>query len=120
LIADKDLALEVAEVCKDKKGENIAVMDLSDVSNTLDFFVIVTGSSKSHMRALADGVVEHLKERKIFMRHSEGYGEASWVLLDFGSVIIHIFDKKNRDFYQIERLWGDAKFILYSEDGARA
>jgi len=119
LIEDRELSLEIAEVCKDKKGEDIVVMDLSDVSTTLDYFVIVTGTSKSHMRALADGIVKHLKEKKILMRHNEGYGEASWVLLDYGAVIVHIFDEKNRNFYQIERLWGDAEFIHYSEDGAR-
>jgi len=120
LIEDRELALEIAEICRDKKGEDIVVIDLSDVSTTLDYFVIVTGTSKSHLRAIADGIIKYLKEKKIFMRHSEGYGEASWVLLDYGAVIIHIFDGKSREFYQLERLWGDAKFVNYSPDGARA
>jgi len=102
------LAKNVARIIIELKGEDIIVLDLSRVSNILDFFVIATGASKTHLRGIAEEIQKELKKEHIYPLHIEGYNEANWILLDYGDLIIHLFDEKNRSFYQIERLWGDA------------
>jgi len=86
------------------------VMDLTGVSETLDYFIIVTGSSQMHNKSMAQEIINSLKKKGVMMSHSEGYPEGEWILLDYGSVIVHIFMEDMRRYYQLERLWGDAKF----------
>jgi ribosome-associated protein len=88
-------------------------MDLTKVSDTLDFFVITTGNTKMHNKAMADEVMVALKKMGIHNMHTEGYPEGEWILIDYGSVIVHIFADKLRSFYQLERLWGDAEFFNF-------
>jgi len=102
---------ELRTALDQKFGQDIAVMDLTGVTTIADFFVIVTGGSAPQMQALADTTEEIMKKHKIKLNHMEGIRSGEWVLLDYGSIIVHIFDKENRDFYKLERLWGDAKII---------
>lgn len=100
------------EALEDKKGEDIKVLDLQGLSNIADYFIIASGNNVNQLRAMADAVEEKLyKEAGMKLHHSEGYQGGTWVLLDFGNVIVHLFNKTERNFYSLERVWGDATEI---------
>ena len=96
---------------EDKKAEDIKVIDISEVSVIADYFIIANGTNRSQIQTLSDHVEETLGRTGVELKQVEGYDNANWVLLDFRDVIIHIFDKENRLFYDLERIWGDGKLI---------
>lgn len=96
---------------EDKKAADIKVIDISEVSVLADYFIIANGTNRSQIQALADGVEEALGKAGYPPREVEGYNTAHWVLLDFGDVIVHIFDEKDRLMYDLERIWRDGKEI---------
>ena len=98
----------IVDALEDKKGIDISVLDLSKVSDVTDCFVICSGSNRSQIQALADGVEEALGRNGILHRGIEGYDTANWILLDYGDFVVHVFDKDSRDMYDLERVWGDA------------
>ncbi|MCL2571439.1 MAG: ribosome silencing factor [Defluviitaleaceae bacterium] len=102
---------ELKEALDQKFGQDIMVMDLRNVSTIADFFVIATGASAPQLQALADTTEEIMKKNNIPLHHIEGIRAGQWVLLDFGAVIVHLFDKESRDFYKLERVWGDAQMV---------
>ena len=102
------LAIEALE---DKKAEDIRVIDISEVSVLADYFVIAGGNSRPQIQALSDAVSEKLEKQGFTLKQTEGYDNANWILLDFGDIIIHIFDSKNRLLYDLERIWRDGKQI---------
>lgn len=106
------LAIEALE---DKKAEDIRVLDISDVSVIADLFIIAGGSNKNQVQALCDNVTEKLGRAGFPENHIEGYETANWILLDFGDIIVHIFDKENRTLYDLERIWRDGKTVELSE-----
>ena len=95
----------------DKKGEDIKVIDISEISVLADYFIIANGSNDSQVRALVENVEDELSKAGFEVRQREGYGLGNWVLLDFGSIIVHVFDKENRLFYDLERIWRDGKSV---------
>ncbi|MPM32358.1 Ribosomal silencing factor RsfS [bioreactor metagenome] len=97
------------EAMEDKKGEDLKVLDLNGLSNIAEYFVIGSGSNPNQVRAMADNANEKLFKAGFKLHHSEGYSGGAWVLLDYGNLIIHIFDREQRSFYGIEGIWGDAK-----------
>ncbi|MCP4649432.1 MAG: ribosome silencing factor [PVC group bacterium] len=101
-------ALKIAELADDKKALNTVVLDLRNFSSFCDFFVIASGTSTTHNKAIADGITKKMREEKTRASHREGYAEATWIVLDYNSVIVHIFNEENRNFYDLEHLWGDA------------
>ena len=102
------LAIQALE---DKKAEDIKVIDISEVSVIADYFIIANGTNRSQIQAMSDNVEETLGRAGYPLKQIEGYQNANWVLLDFNDVIIHIFDKENRLFYDLERIWRDGKLI---------
>lgn len=96
---------------EDKKAEDIKVIDISEVSVIADYFIIANGTNRSQIQALTDHVEETLSKAGVSLKQVEGYENANWVLLDFHDVIVHIFDKENRLFYDLERIWRDGKPI---------
>lgn len=96
---------------EDKKAEDIRIIDISEVSVIADYFIIANGTNCSQIQALSDHVEETLGRAGIALKQVEGYDNANWVLLDFRDVIIHIFDKENRLFYDLERIWRDGKIV---------
>ncbi|MFZ7101855.1 MAG: ribosome silencing factor [Peptococcaceae bacterium] len=107
-----NLVKYVAEAADDKKAQNIKVLDLTEVSTITDYFVICTGSSATQTKAIADNIEEKLeKNQSIRLLRREGYQQGNWILLDYGSVVVHIFKPEEREFYNIERLWGDARLL---------
>lgn len=98
------LVRKAIEIIEDKKGENIVVIDLSDVSIPTSYFVIGEADNSVHLKALASGF---MKEFPVKSRHREGLSERRWVVMDYGDIIVHIFQKDAREFYDIESLWAD-------------
>ena len=110
--------LKAAEMTKmaisaleDKKAVNIKVIDISDVSVMADYFIIANGTNRNQIQAMADAVEETLGKAGHPARQVEGYNTANWVLLDFGDLIVHLFDNENRLLYDLERIWRDGREI---------
>lgn len=100
--------LRAAELSLAKKAENVLALDLRGISSATDFFLLATGNSDIHVRAIAEHVLEGLAADGLKPLHTEGMDRARWVLLDFVDFVIHVFHPVTRDFYQLELLWGDA------------
>ncbi|MDD5796776.1 MAG: ribosome silencing factor [Oscillospiraceae bacterium] len=104
-------ALETAKILSSKKGKDIKVIEISDVSVLADYMVIATGTNSTQVKALADTVEEKLDEMGISVSHIEGHRSNSWVLLDYVDIIVHVFSDEAREYYDLERLWQDGKEI---------
>lgn len=99
----------------EKKGEDIKIINLEGISVLADYFIIANGTNSSQVQALVDNVEEELHKAGYSLKQREGYSNGNWVLLDFGDVIVHIFDRENRLFYDLERIWRDGKEITFDE-----
>ncbi len=113
---DKEQVFEAVKVAykalDDKMGIDIKVIDISNVSPIADYFVIASASNSSQLRALAETVEEELyKKCNIEKTHTEGMQTKSWILIDFNDIIVHLFNEEDREFYNIERIWGDGEII---------
>ena len=95
----------------DKKGIDIKVLDISEISVMADYFIIASGSNKSQVRALADNVEEEMLKLNIHSRQVEGYPSGNWILMDYGDFIVHVFNQDDRLFYDLERIWKDGKHV---------
>ena len=111
----KEMVKTAVAALQDKKGEDIRVIDISGVTVIADYFIIANGSSESQVQAMVDNVEEEMHKAGYSLKQREGYGSGNWVLLDFGDVIVHVFDKENRLFYDLERIWRDGKNIEITE-----
>lgn len=101
----------------DKKGEDITIIDIRNVSVMADYFIIASGSNANQVQAMVDHADEELEKQGCTRRQIEGYRSANWILLDYGDIIIHVFDRENRLFYDLERIWRDGKTMDISEIG---
>ena len=114
-MAEKKDALELAKIAiaalEEKKAKDVKVIDISEVSVLADYFIITSGRNSTQIQTLSDAVVKALGEQGVTTKQVEGYQNANWVLLDFGDLIVHIFDEENRLFYDLERIWLDGKQI---------
>lgn len=116
-----EAALAAATAIDNKKGLGIALLDVSELLVVTDIFVIASGTSNRHVRTLADEVEVLLKAelgRQVLRR--EGREHLRWVLLDYGDLVVHVFDQETRDYYQLERLWADAPVIEFEPASAEA
>ena len=104
-----------AKAISSKKGLNIQLIEIGDISSLADYMVIATGASSTHVKAIADEVEYQLDEAGISVSHIEGYRSNSWILLDYVDLIVHIFSDEAREFYDLERLWQDGKEIDISD-----
>lgn len=104
----RKLATLARGACEEKQGGNVIVLDLRRLNTIASYFVISSGNSDRHVRAIADNVTFRLEEQKIKGRHVEGKDDARWILLDYVDVIVHVFHHETRNFYNLERLWGHA------------
>lgn len=95
------------------KGENLVVLDLRAISSFTDYFVIMHGNSARQNLALHENIEKELKKEKIMPLSVEGKERAEWILMDYGSFIIHVFSEKAREYYSLEKLWGDAHKLSY-------
>ena len=112
----KQLAEITAKACDDKRGENIVVLDMKNVSLIADYFLICDGSNERQVQAIAREVKEQAEEHNVTIKRMEGFEQARWVLVDLGDVVCHVFHKDERNYYNLERLWGDAPFVEINLD----
>ena len=108
----KDMVRIIYDALTEKKGEEIKVIDISEISVMSDYFVITNGTSNSQVDALVENVEERMQKAGFSLKQREGQRSGTWVLLDYGDVIVHIFDKENRSFYNLERVWNDGKTVV--------
>lgn len=111
----KEMVKLAVAALEDKKGEDIKVIDITGVAVFADYFVIASGMNKNQVQAMVDSVEEALGRAGYQSRQVEGYQTANWILLDYGDIIVHIFDSENRLFYDLERIWRDGKQIEIDE-----
>ena len=111
----KEIARMACEALEDKKALEVKIINIEKVSTLADYFIIANGSSESQVQAMVDNVEEEMHKAGYSLKQREGYGSGNWVLLDFGDVIVHVFDKENRLFYDLERIWRDGKNIGIAE-----
>lgn len=112
-------ARRAAELCLDLKAADVVLLDLRRVSDATDYFVIAGGSSDTHVRAIAEHVLEQLKHEGVRAHHVEGLPQGRWVLIDYVDFVVHVFHPALRAFYQLERLWGDAGVVKLEAEGIR-
>lgn len=106
------LARRIVDLASDKKAADIVLLEVGGLTSLADYFVICSGSSERQLGAIADGIAEGLRDEGVKPIGREGSSSAHWMLLDFGSVIVHIMATPEREFYQLERLWADAPLLL--------
>ena len=114
-MTSKELAGKIVKILDSKKALDIRVIGISDLTIIADYFVLATGTSNTQVKALADEVEYQLKQQDIMPSRIEGYNSSSWILVDYGNVVVHIFQKDTRDFYSLERLWADGEQIDINE-----
>jgi ribosome-associated protein len=110
--ASLDIARRMVELAEDKKAADIVLLDVGELTTLADAFVICSGGSERQLGAIADGIVSGLRAEGVRPIGREGVAASHWVLLDFGGVIVHIFTPPERDFYQLEKHWSEAKTVL--------
>lgn len=110
-----ETALAAAKAIDGKKGLNIQVIEIKDISVIADYMVIATGNSSTHVKALADEVEYRLDEAGVSVSHIEGYRSNTWILLDYIDVIVHVFSEEAREFYDLDRLWQDGTAVDLSD-----
>lgn len=115
--AARNFAVTAARALHEGKGSSVIVLDVRNVTLIADYFVIASGSNPRHVRALADRLLK-TSDRIRKPMHVEGYQMGYWVLLDYGDVVVHVFREDERNFYGLERLWGDAPEVDFEDRGA--
>jgi ribosome-associated protein len=113
-------ARRAAQLILDAKGSDVLLLDLKEVTDMTDFFVIASGTSDTHVRSTAQRVAEEMRKEGLRVHHEEGLQQGRWALLDFVDFVVHIFHPTMRQFYQLERLWGDARELPVEQPGAGA
>lgn len=107
-ITSKEIALKAAEILSSKKAADLKILEIKELTSICDYFVICSGTSSPHIKALCDETEIKLAEAFDLKCRNEGYNAANWLLMDYGNVVIHIFNKESLEFYGLERLWADA------------
>jgi ribosome-associated protein len=102
----------IVELIFIKKGYNVKILDLRTITTITDYFIICTGDSDTQVKAIADEVDKQMREEGVRSWHTEGYRSLNWVLIDFVDIVVHVFKKESREFYNLEKLWGDAPVII--------
>jgi ribosome-associated protein len=111
------LAQRAAAICIDSKANDVVILSLKGITDVADFFVIASGTSDTHVRAIADHVMTELKKEGAPVHHLEGVTQGRWALLDYVDFVVHVFHPSLRSFYQLERLWGDAEVVPIEHQG---
>ncbi len=109
------IALAAAHAAADKKAEDIRILDLRAVSSFADYFVICTGTSDPHLKAIGTEIRERLREDFGLTGHADGFPASQWIVLDYSGVLIHVFQADKRGFYDLESLWRDAPIVPFAE-----
>ncbi len=108
VLDSRNLALRVAQAASDRKALDVKVLDMRSVTFITDYFVICSGDSMVHLRAITGAILDEVKDDDLKIKRREGGDDARWVLVDLGDVIVHVFHHAEREFYDLDNLWGDA------------
>lgn len=108
---EKEMVRLAIQALEDKKGEDIRIIDIREVSVLADYFIIASGSNANQVQAMTDNVEEVLGKAGYEPRQIEGYRSANWILMDYGDIIVHVFCREDRLFYDLERIWRDGKVV---------
>ena len=109
-----DLVRDILTVIEDKKGSDILVLDIREISLLADCFVICTAETSRQLKAIADSLIPEMKNRGLLtLGGTEGSLDSGWVLVDFGDIVVHLFSPQQRDFYALDKLWKDAKVVVH-------
>ena len=111
-LTTEEYARLAVDIASDRLGSDIALLDIAAVSDFADYFIIVTGETGRHLDAICNDVQRGLRERGLRPLHREGTGPGGWILLDYGAVVVHVFDRAARERYDLERLWSRAREIV--------
>jgi len=109
-------AVEIAELANAKKAIGTVVIQLKDLSTIADYFVICSGENQAQIKAIVESIESYFSKKKIFPRGREGLNSSRWVLLDYGDIVVHVFDKETREYYNLEKFWMDAPKIPLDND----
>ena len=109
-------AVEIAELANAKKAIDTVVIQLKDLSTIADYFVICSGENQAQIKAIVESIESYFSKKKIFPRGREGLNSSRWVLLDYGDIVVHVFDKETREYYNLEKFWMDAPKIPLDND----
>lgn len=115
MITVENMTKLICDSISDKLGKDIAVLNIGKVSSLCDYFIIASGTSSRQVKSIADSVEDTMKKEGIEARGKEGRETQSWILLDYGDIMVHIFDEENRGFYNLEKLWKDAPYVDMEE-----
>jgi ribosome-associated protein len=107
-----------ASLALDGKANDVVVMNLKGVTDMTDYFVVASGTSDTHVRSVAEHIIQELKLAGVTVNHVEGLSQGRWVLLDYVDFVVHVFHPTLRSFYQLERLWSDAEVVTVAPEGA--
>ncbi|MDQ2715807.1 MAG: ribosome silencing factor [Chloroflexota bacterium] len=113
LLNSGQLARAAVDIASDKKASDVILLDIQGVTTIADYFVICSGNNSRQIQAIADAIREELGKQGGNLLHREGVADSGWLLLDFGDVIVHIFGPKEREYYRLERLWSEAKTVVF-------
>ena len=108
--------MQVAHLSLEKRAEDVVVMDLRGLTSITDYFVICSGASDTQVKAIIEHIEDELRTKKLKPWHREGHSNLQWVILDYVDVVVHVFLPEVRDFYGLERLWGDAEIVKVSDE----
>lgn len=108
-----EIVKQMYDVLDDRKAKDIKVIDISEVSIMTDYFVIASGGNINHVHALSEHLEDKMRECGVHYDHMEGFKDGTWILMDYGDIVVHIFDEASRDFYDIERVWRDGKTVNF-------
>jgi len=114
----RDIAVKLFEIAEDRKAKNIRLLEITDLTVLADYFLIATANSKTHIKTMAEEMAQQLKQNGEPVHRIEGHGGNNWMLLDFGCVVVHLFLPEAREFYNLDRVWADAKTVERDGSGA--
>lgn len=106
-----DLVKKIVEALEDKKAEDITVLDIGEVSSIADYFIIANGNNANQLTAMEDAVDEAMYTNGVHQKQVEGKGNSTWILMDYQDIIVHLFSKEDRQFYDLDRIWRDGKVV---------
>jgi ribosome-associated protein len=113
-----DTVKNIANAADDRKAKNIVILDITSISPVTDYFIICSAASTTQTKAIADSIEDALDKKGVSALHKEGYRDGSWILLDYGDCVAHIFVEEERQFYNLEKLWSDAQVVSFESANA--